>query len=101
MKKLAKTAMTALAAALVSQGAQAAYNDDDLILGFNGNSGSSDYIINLGNANSVVGVGGTSLVDLSADFNRSTFNSVWASFVGTRVGVVGGQNSITLGVNAY
>ena len=97
MNKIATTAVLAIAAALFTQGARGqSYNDDDLILGFNLNGGASDYVINLGSSSTIVG--GSSVVDLSGSFNRSTFNSLWASPTGPRVGVVGGANSTSVDV---
>jgi hypothetical protein len=92
MNKLAKAAVVVAGLALVSQVAQAANND--LLLGFTGNGASSDYVINLGNASSVVGVGSGSVVNLSSDFNLSTFNSTFSSVNGTMMGVGGGTSSL-------
>jgi len=92
MNKIAKAAVVVAGLALVTQVAQAANND--LLLGFNGNSSSSDYVINLGNATTSVGVGGTTVVDLSSDFNLSTFNSTFTSVNGTVMGAGGGTSAL-------
>jgi hypothetical protein len=77
MNQLTKTALVALGAALTSGSAHASYND--LVLGFNGNGAGSDYVINLGNYLTSVGVGGSSVVDLSGYFSLSTFNGNFLS----------------------
>ena len=93
MKYPTKIAMVAAAVALVSQGAQAAFTINDLYLGFNYSGAQSDYIIDLGQATSAVGVGGSSVVDLSSRFSLSTFNSIFTSGAdGVNVAVVGGNN---------
>jgi len=92
MNKLAKAAVVVAGLALASQVAKA--NNNDLLLGFNGNGSSSDYVINLGNAFSAVGVGGTSVVDLTGDFNMTTFNSTFSSVNGTMMGAGGGTSSL-------
>ncbi len=51
--------------------------NDDLVMGFSGGGAGSDYVINLGNATTAVGVGGSNRVDLSADFSLTSFNSVF------------------------
>jgi hypothetical protein len=91
MNKLAKAAVVVAGLALVSQVAKA--NDFDIILGFNGNGSTSDYVIDLGNANTSVGVGGSSVVDLSSFFNLTTFNSTFSSVNGTLMGAGGGQTA--------
>jgi hypothetical protein len=103
MKNLLKTTMLgAIAALLVSQNAEAAYSPNDLVLGFNKGAGSgpNDYIIDLGNANSSVGVGGGTFVNLSSYFSLSTFNSLYGSLGGVSMGVVGG-NGATAGRDLY
>ncbi len=94
MKTFTKAAMAVTLAALVSPRAQAAFAVDDLYLGFNSGSAASDYIIDLGNANTAVGVGGSSTKDLSSLISTPTFNSVFTSGAnGVDVGVVGGNNT--------
>ena len=100
MTKFAKTAMTALAVALVSQAAQAGYVANDLVIGFdrvdNGGSGPqpNDYIIDLGNANNAVGVGGTAQVNLTGQFSASTFNGIYTSLSsGVSMSIVGGNGA--------
>ena len=93
MKHLSKIAMAAAAAALVSQAAEAAFTPNDLYLGFNESGAQSDYIIDLGQATSAVGVGGSSVKDLSSLFSSNTFNSVFTSGAdGVNMAVVGGNN---------
>jgi len=90
MNKLAKLAVVIAGLALVSQVANAANND--LILGFNGNGSANDYVINLGNATSLFS--SSSVVDLSSDFNMTTFNSTFSSVNGTKMGAGGGTSSL-------
>lgn len=90
MNKLAKVAVVVAGLALVAQVANAANND--LLLGFNGNSSSSDYVINLGNSTSLFN--SSSVVDLSSDFSLSTFNSTFSSVNGTKMGAGGGTSSL-------
>jgi hypothetical protein len=101
MKKFPKTAMLGLAGVLlVSQAANAQYNTNDLILGFNqgGGTGPNDYIIDLGNATSAVGVGGTA--ETTLPFNLGTFNGLYGQLAGTSMSVVGG-NSATAGRDLF
>jgi hypothetical protein len=104
MKYILKTTMLgAVAAFLVSQNTEAAYSPNDLILGFNmgGGAGPNDYIIDLGNANTSVGVGGGTFVNLSPYFNPGTFNSLYGSLSGgVSMSVVGG-NGATAGRDLY
>jgi len=88
MNKIAKAAVVIAGLALVSQVAQAANND--IVLGFTGNGAANDYILNLGSATSVVGVGTTTVHDLSSDFSLSTFNTTFSSINGTLMGAGGG-----------
>jgi hypothetical protein len=75
--------------------ARAAYSPNDLVLGFDiGTGGSSDYVINLGNFQTSVGVGSGSVVDLSGYFNAGTFNSLYGSLSsGVTMSVVGGSGA--------
>ncbi len=92
MKKLKRAAIFVVGAALASQSAQASFTANDLYLGLNSAGASSDYIVDLGQPG-VVGVGGSSVIDLSGDFSLSLFNSVFASGpTGVSMGVVGGQS---------
>jgi hypothetical protein len=94
MNKLTKSAVLAVGVALVTQAAQAANND--LLLGFSGLGAGSDYVINFGQPTSV-GVGGTTVVDLSGDFSLTTFNSIFTgagSPNGVNMGVGGGTSSL-------
>src|SRR6516162_11394118 len=93
-KNRTKTALMtiALASASVAQVARAGFTVNDLYLGFTQSSAQSDYIIDLGQP-STVGVGGSTVVDLSSDFSFATFNSIFTGVpVGVTVAVVGGDN---------
>jgi hypothetical protein len=93
MNKFIKTTMLATAgAALVTQVAQAANND--LILGFTQAGGTTDYIIDLGQA-TAVGVNGTSVIDISGYINQSTFTSAFGAGNNVSASVVGGKNGST------
>ena len=78
---------------LASQSGFAQFVSNDLYLGFQNQAGgaSQDYIVNLGQASSLVGM--TSVVDLSSDFNVSSFNTVLGSSSSMFGGVVGGNQS--------
>jgi hypothetical protein len=98
MKNLSRTA--ALVGLLVTAyTSQAQYNANDLALGFNrvdnGGTGPqpSDYIIDLGNAFSSVGVGGSTVVNLSSYFNLTLFNSTFSGGLpsGVSMSAVGGN----------
>src|SRR5437773_1187433 len=101
MNKFAKAALwTAAGIFLGSQGARAAYLANDLVLGFdrvdNGGSGPqpADYVINLGNFQTAVGVGGNSVVDLTRLFNAGTFTSLYGTLgSGVSLSVVGGNGA--------
>ena len=96
MNKHMKLALAAVVAATFSQAAFAAgvYPTNNLAFGFNQSSAQSDYIINLGDAASTVGVGGSSVVDLSSDISSSVFNSIFTGgATGVGVAVVGGAPS--------
>ena len=102
MNKTIKSFVLAAAVALSSPLARAAYNNNDLILGFEQATfdnatqtytGPNDYIIDLGSAASV-GVGGSSMVNLSSSFDLFTFSMLYGSFAnGLNMGVVGGTPS--------
>ena len=101
--KLKTTMLGAAAALLAAQNAEAAYSPNDLILGFNkgGGAGPNDYVIDLGNANTSVGVGGGTFVNLSSFFNLGTFNGLYGSLSsGVSMSVVGG-NGATAGRDLY
>jgi hypothetical protein len=80
---------------LFARGAQAAYLANDLVLGFNGTLPSqADYVINLGNFQTSVGVGGGAVVDLSSSFNLTTFNGLYGTLSrGVSMSVVGGKGA--------
>jgi hypothetical protein len=92
MNRLLKSAVLAgLGFALVPT-ARAQYNNNDLILGFTKSGAQNDYLIDLGNANLGVGVGGTAVKDLSSLFSASTFNTAFGGLAGVNMGVVGGNS---------
>jgi hypothetical protein len=97
MKLFTKPAVLAAGVSLISLAAHAAsFAANDLYLGFNQASASSDYLIDLGQA-SAVGVGGSSVVDLSGLVSLSLINSTFTSPVGVSMGVVGGKSDIPTG----
>jgi hypothetical protein len=102
MNKFTKFALAAVFSAVFSQVAHAAFTTNDLYLGFNLSSAQGDYIIDLGQATTSVGVGGSTVVDLSTKFHLATFNTIFASSTtGVGVAVVGGNNSAVTGYNIY
>jgi hypothetical protein len=96
MNKLTKGAMFAVGVAMASHAAHAQIAANDIILGFNQQGVStSDYTVDLGNANTAVGVGGTAVVDLSTAVNMSSFNSAFAAGPnGVGAGFAGGNNGV-------
>ena len=85
--------IAALASALTLNVAHAGFTVNDLYLGFGQSTASSDYIIDLGQPTSV-GAGGSTAVDLSADFSLATFNSIFTGGAnGVNMAVVGGNNT--------
>jgi hypothetical protein len=99
--KLTKTALlTAVFAASVSQLAQAGFTANDLYLGFSQSSATSDYIIDLGQP-TALGLGGSSVMDISGDFSLATFNSVFTGGAnGVNMAIIGGNNAPVFGVFA-
>jgi hypothetical protein len=103
VNKSLKTAVLAASGfILASHVATAQYSPNDLVLGFdrvdNGGVGPqpADYIINLGNFQTGVGVGGAGVMDLSSLFSPTTFNSIYTSLSsGVAMGVVGGNGATT------
>lgn len=94
MNKFYKSAIVAVAAAMVSHAAQAVQSD--MQLGFTESTASADYIINLG-LPSTAFLTSTTVVDLSSDFSATTFNSVFgSSATGVNMGVVAGNNTAPL-----
>lgn len=94
MKRLIRTTILAAAlAALVSQSTRASFMVNDLYLGFGQSSASSDLIIDLGQASSLLGQ--TSVVNLSSDLGSLTlFNSTFNNTAsGVVMAVVGGNNT--------
>jgi hypothetical protein len=101
MKQSTKAVILALGMASVYQAAQAQFTANDLYLGLTQSSASSDYIIDLGQPG-VVGVGGSSVVNLSSDFSLSLFNSIFTGgATGVSMGVVGGQNHFPSSYDLY
>jgi len=96
MKTSLKAALLAVGVAMASQAVHAQISANDLILGFNqAGVSSSDYIVDLGNASTAAGVGGSSVVDLSSAINMSSFNTAFAGGPnGVAVGIAGGNNGI-------
>jgi len=82
-------------AILASQSAFGQFTANNLYLGFQNAAGSasSDYIINLGAASSIVG--GYAPVDLTSAFSLGDFNSVLGGSSSIYFGVVGGYNNAT------
>jgi PEP-CTERM motif len=97
MNNLFKAAVVAAGAALVSQAAQAAFNNNDLVLGFDSPTAANDYVIELGQASGILG---SSTTDLSSYFSLSTFNATFSGLNGTSMGVVGGSSAFS-GFNIY
>ena len=92
MKKLTTAVLLAGGAILASQSAFASAIANDLYMGFqNGTNVSSDYIINLGPASSIVG--GSSVVNLSSDFSLANYNAVLGASSSVQGGVVGGYQT--------
>ncbi len=100
MKQLAKAGILAVGAVLVSQAAQAAFTANDLYLGFTQSSASGDYLINLGQASSIVGQ--STVVNLSSDFDLGMFNTIFTGgAAGVNMGVVGGINQFPSSYDFY
>lgn len=94
MMKLTKLTTLAATATLLTQGALADFKTNDLYLGFNASAAQSDYVIDLGQATTAVGVGGTAVKDLSGLMSMNTFSNVFTSGPsGVNVAVVGGNNT--------
>jgi hypothetical protein len=103
MKRLTKAAIFAVSVALLSQAAHAgSFVNNDLYLGFSGPS-SYEYVIDLGQPGTV-GVGRSSVVNLSGDFSLSVFQAVFSTsgttLTNISAGVVGG-NTIFPGYDVY
>ncbi len=99
MQSVARTTriLGVVAVFAAAQAGRAAWNDNDVVLGFNNGTGGSpnDYIINLGQASSV-GIGGSSIVNLSSGFgfSYSTFSSTYTGLSsGVSMGVIGGNTA--------
>ena len=100
MKMRTKLTKTAVFAASVSQLAQAGFTANDLYLGFSQSSATSDYIIDLGQP-TALGLGGSSVMDISGDFSLATFNSVFTGGAnGVNMAIIGGNNAPVFGVFA-
>lgn len=97
MNRFTKIALIAASAALATQAAHAqGFNNGDIVLGFTEASAANDYIMELGSYQSV-GVGGSSVVNLSSIFSSgqgaNTFNSDFSGGLsGVSVGAAGGYN---------
>lgn len=96
MNKLTKAALYAAGATLVSQGAHAQFANGDLILGFTAASAANEYVLDLGNYQTSVGVGGSTVFDLSGQFSSGTFNGAFTTGLnGVDMGVVGGSGAFS------
>ncbi len=101
MKNFWKASMLAAAIGLISQFTQAATTANDIYLGFYSSGATGDYLIDLGQPG-VVGVGGSSIVNLSGDFSMTLFNSTFTSgFTGVSMGAVGGQSTFPSSYDLY
>ncbi|HVU27787.1 MAG TPA: hypothetical protein VHG71_08650, partial [Verrucomicrobiae bacterium] len=89
MKKIINGMILMAGVVAASQSAKAQFTANDLYLGFENASATSDYIIDLGQASTIVG--GTSIVNLSDDFSLSNFNTVLGASSANVMGVVGGK----------
>jgi PKD repeat protein len=94
MMKFATTiGMIVVGISLICQAAWAQFNTNDLYIGFTQSSAQDDYDIDLGQPG-VVGVGGSSVVNLSGDFSLTIFNSIFTDGAdGVVAAVVGGNNT--------
>ncbi|HWV99973.1 MAG TPA: PEP-CTERM sorting domain-containing protein [Candidatus Acidoferrum sp.] len=92
MNKLTKSALLAAGVALVTQAAQA-YTANDMLLGFN-STAPNEYVIDLGNVRTAFG--SSSVLNLSSDFNLTTFNSTFAGGPnGVNMGAAGAASGLT------
>ena len=101
MKNSYKAALLVALGLVSASAVQAQYATDELYLGFTQASATSDIVIDLGQASSIVGQ--TSVVDLSSLLSSSelsAFSSVFASANGVNMSVIGGNNTFGQG-NAY
>jgi hypothetical protein len=93
MNRIKKTALVAFCAALGSVAAQAQYVQGDLLLGFRTGTAANDLESNLGLASNV-GIGGSTVVDLSGFVSLADINSTFSGgFNNVDVGVVGARNT--------
>lgn len=94
IKRIVKLGMSAACLFFIYQGASAnGFKTNDLYVGFCQSSAQDDYDIDLGQPG-VVGVGGTSVVDLSSAFSLTVFDSVFVSgAIGVDMAVVGGNTT--------
>jgi hypothetical protein len=91
MKLFTKTAVLAAGVSLVSLAAHASFTDNDIYLGFNATTSTSEYLVDLGQPGTI-GVGGSSSVNLSSYV--SLFGTAFTSgYNGVSMGVVGGNSS--------
>jgi hypothetical protein len=96
-----KASVLAAVVGMSALSAEAAFTANDLYLGFSSAGASGDYLINLGQPGSI-GVGGSSVFNLSGDFSLSLFNATFTSGpTGVSMGVVGGQNQFPSSYNIY
>ncbi len=101
MTNFRKVSALAFGMGLVSFSAHASFTANDIYLGFNQSSASSDYLIDLGQPGTA-GVGGSSVVNLNSAFSLTLFNSTFASGpTGVSVGAVGGQSQFPSSYDLY
>jgi len=89
-----------LALGLISRPAHAAITANDIYLGFYSSGASGNYLIDVGQPGTV-GIGGSSVVNLSGDFSLSLFNSTFTGFSGVSMGGVGGQSQFPSSYDLY
>lgn len=101
MTNFLKAATVAAGLGFVSIAAQAAFTANDLYLGFTSAGASGDYLIDLGQPGTI-GVGGSSVFNLTGNFSLSLFNATFTSGpTGVNMGVVGGRNQFPSSYNIY
>jgi len=92
MNKITKAGVLLAGALLASQAAQAQFTANDVYLGFQNSTATSDYIVNLGSLSGLIDTG--TPVNLSGDFSMSDFSSVYGTSGTTLVAAVGADNNV-------
>jgi hypothetical protein len=101
MKNFWKASMLAAAVGLISHPALAGITANDIYLGFYASGSTGDYLIDLGPPGTI-GIGGSSVVDLSSSFSSVLFNSAFTGgFTGVSMGAVGGQSQFPSSYDLY